>query len=454
MTTIQTINIGSYANDGTGDDLRTAFNKVNSNFALLQTDSGIAGATNVGSGVGIWADKNLLNLEFKSLTSTGNSVAITSTSTTVNLESSTKLSNDTSPTAGGNINLNNHYIFGGDTKTTVYGYDPRVDTVLLELLMDTNNLTVDMGTFNSPTGYETNPVVTYTSGGSGGYSWDFGSGFSLINNKINFGTYTSSDPIQDAKDHQLSLTGNLTLSGGHNLTLTVSANSQLTLPQTGTIASLGNSLGQFANTTSLGLYSIMTDPTGTGSLVFATSPTISAPTLTGHPTIEGITSTGATGTGNLVFSNTATLNSPSLTGSPVIGGVTLTGATGSGNIVFNNGPSFSGTAAFTNISTSGLTLRNVNFIAVGSTNTYAVSTTTSYNVLVVSATGLTVTVTMPPSPVDQQLCSFTVASNTISTLNMTAGPTVIPPFTGTNNVTSGTVYQYVYRASTTTWYRN
>jgi hypothetical protein len=38
MANIQRINIGSYANDGSGDDLRTAFNKVNANFALLTSD--------------------------------------------------------------------------------------------------------------------------------------------------------------------------------------------------------------------------------------------------------------------------------------------------------------------------------------------------------------------------------------------------------------------------------
>ena len=35
---IQTIYIGSYANDGSGDDLRTAFTKVNANFALLTSN--------------------------------------------------------------------------------------------------------------------------------------------------------------------------------------------------------------------------------------------------------------------------------------------------------------------------------------------------------------------------------------------------------------------------------
>ena len=35
MADIQTINIGNLVNDGTGDDLRTAFEKVNSNFTNL-----------------------------------------------------------------------------------------------------------------------------------------------------------------------------------------------------------------------------------------------------------------------------------------------------------------------------------------------------------------------------------------------------------------------------------
>lgn len=44
---IQTINLGTYANDGTGDDLRTAFQKVNANLVeLFSTVSGCSvGAT-------------------------------------------------------------------------------------------------------------------------------------------------------------------------------------------------------------------------------------------------------------------------------------------------------------------------------------------------------------------------------------------------------------------------
>ena len=47
--------------------------------------------------------------------------------------------------------------------------------------------------------------------------------------------------------------------------------------------------------------------TGTGSVVLA-----AGPTLTGHPTIEGVTSTGATGTGNFVFASSPTLTTPTI----------------------------------------------------------------------------------------------------------------------------------------------
>ncbi|MDE2096853.1 MAG: hypothetical protein KGL39_06360 [Patescibacteria group bacterium] len=53
--------------------------------------------------------------------------------------------------------------------------------------------------------------------------------------------------------------------------------------------------------------------TGTGSTaVLDTSPTIA-----GHPTIEGVTSTGATGTGKIVYDNSPSLTTPSL-GTPTI----------------------------------------------------------------------------------------------------------------------------------------
>ena len=67
--TIQTINIGNVVNDGLGDDLRTAFQKVNANFTDLSAQLTIT-ATNVGSvGVGIFKEKIGADLKFKKLVS-------------------------------------------------------------------------------------------------------------------------------------------------------------------------------------------------------------------------------------------------------------------------------------------------------------------------------------------------------------------------------------------------
>lgn len=64
---IQTINIGNRVNDGLGDDLRTAFEKVNANFTELSEQLTIT-ASNIGdTGTGIFKQKTDANLEFKSL---------------------------------------------------------------------------------------------------------------------------------------------------------------------------------------------------------------------------------------------------------------------------------------------------------------------------------------------------------------------------------------------------
>lgn len=67
--------------------------------------------------------------------------------------------------------------------------------------------------------------------------------------------------------------------------------------------------------------------TGSDEIVRKTSPTISAPTISGHPTIEGVTSTGATGTGKTVFSA-----SPTFTGTVSADEIHVGGSGGSAQI--------------------------------------------------------------------------------------------------------------------------
>jgi hypothetical protein len=65
---IEQIDIGGAANDGTGDDLRTAFDRINRNFIEVETSIDASTvAANVGTGIGIHKQKTVNTLEFKSL---------------------------------------------------------------------------------------------------------------------------------------------------------------------------------------------------------------------------------------------------------------------------------------------------------------------------------------------------------------------------------------------------
>ena len=161
---IQTIKIGTYPNDGTGDDLRTAFEKVNANFQELNVDINVASAENIGPGVGIFKNKNGTTLDFKSLTSTNNSINITSNLNTVDLAAVFQLQSDLSPRLGGVLDLQNFHIEGGDIQTTVFGVDVTMINSLLAVALSTNALNLDLGSITTPTG---NSVIT------GGYVIDF-----------------------------------------------------------------------------------------------------------------------------------------------------------------------------------------------------------------------------------------------------------------------------------------
>jgi hypothetical protein len=62
---IQTINLGSVANDGTGDDLREAFEKIVFNFDDLDNRTPEATTVvNLGSGEGLFSNKSDAELRF------------------------------------------------------------------------------------------------------------------------------------------------------------------------------------------------------------------------------------------------------------------------------------------------------------------------------------------------------------------------------------------------------
>ena len=171
---IQTINIGTIANDGTGDDLREAFVKVNNNFSELNArDPERTTAANLGaSGQGIFAQLNGAELQFKkivagsavTLASDANTITINSTATglpslqvfadnnnaiidannnsltiaggnlvttnlvgnTITIASETSLITDTNPRLGTNLDGAGNKIYGtSDIESNIWGIDIR-----------------------------------------------------------------------------------------------------------------------------------------------------------------------------------------------------------------------------------------------------------------------------------------------------------------------------------------
>lgn len=248
----------------------------------------------------------------------------------------------------------------------------------------------------------------------------------------------------------------LATSGAFDITFTATASTALTLPTSGTLTTTANTLAVFAATTSAQLAGVISDETGSGSLVFANTPTLVTPVLgvatatsingltitssTGVLTITNaktlsvsntLTFTGTdassvafgtggtvtytsnklsvfaattsaelagvisdeTGSGSLVFANTPTLVTPVLgvATATSINGLTITSSTGTLTITngktatFSNTLTFSGTDAKALVLTTGLTVTTndgtIAFGASGKTLTVSDSTTLATNAI-------------------------------------------------------------------------
>ena len=89
---ISNINIGTIANDGTGDDLREAFIKVNNNFAELdardpESTTVSNRLTDTNSIKGLFYQKQGVDLQFKSLEA-GSNISFTSNNDKITITSS------------------------------------------------------------------------------------------------------------------------------------------------------------------------------------------------------------------------------------------------------------------------------------------------------------------------------------------------------------------------------
>jgi hypothetical protein len=189
----------------------------------------------------------------------------------------------------------------------------------------------------------------------------------------------------------ITLGGNLSTTGEFTLNLTTTSNTSLTLPSSGFVAVREDKLNVFASTSSAELAGVISDETGSGSLVFANSPALVTPNL-GTPSSVNLAnatnlpvSTGISGLGTGVATFLATPTSANLL-------TAVTDETGTGSLVFATNPSLTlPTIGGTGARFSGSTSGTVTLLAAATAGTTTITLPATTGTLV--TTGDTGTVT-------------------------------------------------------------
>jgi hypothetical protein len=152
-TQINLVNLGTYPNDGTGDDLRTAFEKINSSVVLT--------VENLGAGAPLFAEKSFNALEFRGLLSANNNLTITYNSESVILtvpDSIKNVEGDLAPKLGGDLDLNGFNITGpGNFIGQVVGTVSSLDNHNIEALANVSDEEPNIGDVLVWTGEEWKP---------------------------------------------------------------------------------------------------------------------------------------------------------------------------------------------------------------------------------------------------------------------------------------------------------
>lgn len=139
---LQTINVGNFANDGTGDDLRTAFQKVNQNFEEVDLIGGQNNTiSNIGDGVGLYKEKIGVDLRLKTLKA-GTNVTLVASPTTVTINSNyfafTSISTDTGNITADVQNESINILGGTGISTSVSGNNIIIEGTDYSFSDDTN----------------------------------------------------------------------------------------------------------------------------------------------------------------------------------------------------------------------------------------------------------------------------------------------------------------------------
>ena len=215
ITTSQflTVNTGQVANDGTGDDLRTAFNKVNNNFAnisdigfnaanlnvngdaLFEGDNITYGSITAGSIISPVLYGNLATALQPNITQVGalSGLTVTGAVTIADITQSTQFNNGALVVAGGMGVAKDVYIAGN--------------------LYVANTLATSVSTLVS-----TSPLVYFDTSPAWPYNYDIGFYGSFTGGTANVFAYTGF--FRDNSDNRWKLTSNVTAPSSSNMTFT------------------------------------------------------------------------------------------------------------------------------------------------------------------------------------------------------------------------------------------
>ena len=285
----QTIGIGSSANDGTGDPLRTAFTKINANFSELYGDTAEANDILDDTSPQLGGNLDINGFNITSARSNENIRIIPNGTGTVELEGTTNVTGSLTATgnifANGNINLGD----GAGDQTKVTG------------VFEADQLQIDGTTLTSTV---TNGSVTIQGNGTGGVNV---ADITINDNKISASNSNSNLELSASGTGNV-IVGAVTVSG---TTLSAADSSQITIAealQVNGAASLGTSLALATGATVTGI--LDEDAMGTNSATqLATQQSIKAyadtkAVLTGSTNNTITTVTGAhavQGEANLTF---------------------------------------------------------------------------------------------------------------------------------------------------------
>ena len=167
----QSINIGSSANDGTGDPLRTAFDKINDNFSELYGSSPFGKQVTI-SGNEIFANATNADLVLSG-SGTGGVVAsaIRINGTTISSDDSTQVQVNENLDVDGNITASGNITAIGNifAKGNINLGDAAGDQTKVVGVFEADNIQIDGTTITTNT---TNGSVTITGNGTGGVNID------------------------------------------------------------------------------------------------------------------------------------------------------------------------------------------------------------------------------------------------------------------------------------------